>query len=152
MALSFLLHNLPRGDVHKGAVLTPCADSSCTMREMTSLLFSEKGKDTLSKFQDDEDCSCSWEYCSEMQAVMGYSCHGDHHTMPMLLRHHPRGEYSRGRVDSRLNTTLAGVGDLPQTSFGNLGICKLISSLTLFICFVYLAFSGFMMGVTSQGD
>lgn len=49
MAPSLLLHNLPAQDAHKGAVLTPCINSSCAMGEMTSLLFPEEGKGTLSK-------------------------------------------------------------------------------------------------------
>lgn len=47
-----------------------------------------------------------------MQAVTGYSCHGDHHTVPMLLRCYQRAECGRGSVGSQLTTTLALVGDL----------------------------------------
>ena len=47
-----------------------------------------------------------------MQAVTGYSCHGDHHTLPVLLRHYPRGEYGRDGMGSWVNTMLAVVGDL----------------------------------------
>lgn len=43
---------------------------------------------------------------------MGYLCHRDLHTMPVLLRHYPRGEYGRGSVGSQLNTMLAVAGDL----------------------------------------
>lgn len=62
----------------------PCINSSCSVREMTSLLFPEKGKDT---------------YTSRMLRVAGSTFvpgnttemqGGDHHTMPMLLRHYLR--------------------------------------------------------------
>lgn len=43
------------------------------------------------------------------------------------------------------------VSSLPQICFVNLGISKFTSSLPLFICFVYLAFSGFMKGVMFLG-
>lgn len=74
--------------------------------------FQRRAKAHYQNVQDDGDHFCNWEYCSEMQAVTGYSCHGDHHTVPMLLRCYQRAECGRGSMGSQLNTTLALVGDL----------------------------------------